>query len=262
MLRLSSSLHRHVARVRAAEAHRHAEALRRAHDDVGAPLARGPEQREREQVGGGDHEAALRVHGRGERRGSRAPRRRRRGTAPAPRTPPRPRAAPRASPAPRCPAARRACAPRRSSAAARRRRRRTPSPRAFAERCAQRHRLGRGGGLVEHRRVGDGHAGEVGDHRLEVEQRLEAALRDLRLVGRVGRVPGGVLEHVAQDHAGRVGAVVALADVRLAAPGSSRRGGASRRAPRPRSSRGAASSAPCGGSRRGTTASISASSEP
>ena len=41
--------------------------------------------------------------------------------------------------------------------------------------------------------------GQVGDHRLEVEQRLEPALADLGLVGRVGGVPGRVLQHVALD---------------------------------------------------------------
>ncbi len=39
--------------------------------------------------------------------------------------------------------------------------------------------------------------------------------RNLGLVGRVGGVPGGVFQDVAQDHAGRVGAVVALADEAL-----------------------------------------------
>ena len=42
--------------------------------------------------------------------------------------------------------------------------------------------------------------GEVGDHGLEVQQRLEPALADLRLVRRVGGVPGRVLQHVAPDH--------------------------------------------------------------
>ncbi len=54
----------------------------------------------------------------------------------------------------------------------------------------QGHRLGGRGGLVEHGGVGDLHAGEVAHHRLEVEERLEPALADLGLVGRVGRVPG------------------------------------------------------------------------
>ena len=76
----------------------------------------------------------------------------------------------------------------------------------------ERHRLGSRGGLVEQGGAGHGKGREVLDHRLEVEQRLEAALRDLRLVRRVRRVPGRVLEDVARDHAGRVRAVVAQPD--------------------------------------------------
>ena len=75
-----------------------------------------------------------------------------------------------------------------------------------------RHRLGGGGGLVEQRGVGDVEPGQAGDHRLEVEQRLQPSLADLRLVRRVGGVPGRVLEHVATDHGRRVGAVVAHPD--------------------------------------------------
>ncbi len=76
------------------------------------------------------------------------------------------------------------------------------------------HRLGRRGALVEQRGIGDFEAGHVDDHLLEVQQRLEAALAHLRLVGRVGGVPAGVLQHVAQDDLGRDGAVVAHADHR------------------------------------------------
>ena len=47
--------------VRAAVAQRHAEALRGADDDVGAPLPRRDEQHQREQIGGDRHERALRV---------------------------------------------------------------------------------------------------------------------------------------------------------------------------------------------------------
>ena len=64
---------------------------------------------------------------------------------------------------------------------------------------AEGHRLGGGGGLVEQRGIGDVERGEVGDHRLIVEERLEPALADLGLVGGVGGVPGGVLEDVALD---------------------------------------------------------------
>jgi hypothetical protein len=79
----------------------------------------------------------------------------------------------------------------------------------------ERDGLGDRGRLVEQRRVGDRQPGEVGDHRLEGDQRLEAALADLRLVGRVGRVPGGRLEHVAADDGGRVGAVVAVPELTI-----------------------------------------------
>ena len=64
-VRLYSSRVARNAGVRAAEAERHAEALRRADDDVGAHLARRREQREREQVGGDrDQRAARRARAR------------------------------------------------------------------------------------------------------------------------------------------------------------------------------------------------------
>ena len=47
-----------------------------------------------------------------------------------------------------------------------------------------RHRFGGGGAFVEQRRRRDLHPGEIADHRLEVQQRLEAPLRDLGLVRR------------------------------------------------------------------------------
>ena len=70
------------------------------------------------------------------------------------------------------------------------------------------HGLSGGGGLVEEGRVGHGETGEIGDHGLVVEQRLEAALRDLRLVRGVLRVPRRVLHEVAQHDARDVRAVV------------------------------------------------------
>ena len=96
----------------------------------------------------------------------------------------------------------------RQSASARKRR----AAVAARDPAGQGHRLGRGRGLVEQRRVGDVEPGQVADHRLEVQQRLEAALGDLRLVGRVRGVPGRVLQHVPADDRGRDRAVVAEAD--------------------------------------------------
>ena len=78
----------------------------------------------------------------------------------------------------------------------------------------QRHRLGGRGRLVQQRCPGDRQRGQVGDGRLEGEQRLQPALRDFRLVGGVGRVPGRVLQHVAADHRRGDGRVVAQADHR------------------------------------------------
>mmetsp|Transcript_6016 Transcript_6016/g.23375 ORF Transcript_6016/g.23375 Transcript_6016/m.23375 type:complete len:875 (+) Transcript_6016:760-3384(+) len=82
----------------------------------------------------------------------------------------------------------------------------------LGDRNAHVHGLGGCGCLVQERGVGDLHAGEVGHHRLEVQQHLQAALRDLRLVGRVGRVPARILQHVAQHHGRRDGLVVSHAD--------------------------------------------------
>ena len=76
----------------------------------------------------------------------------------------------------------------------------------------QRHRLGGGGALVQHRGVGHLEAGQVGDHGLEVQQRLEPALADLRLVRGVGGVPGRVLHDAAQQHRRGQRVVIPLAD--------------------------------------------------
>ena len=127
----------------------------------------------------------------------------------------------------RCRAARRARAGRRWSAGSTRSLTRNAAPPARRLRrrlhaVQQRHRFGGGRGLVEQRRVGDLHPGQVADHRLEVEQRLEPALRDLRLIRRVGRVPARVLHHHPQDHAGRDGVVVARGRCRSGTPGCAR----------------------------------------
>ncbi|KAK1244515.1 hypothetical protein MKX07_003314 [Trichoderma sp. CBMAI-0711] len=73
------------------------------------------------------------------------------------------------------------------------------------------HGLAGGGALVEQAGIGHGQARQVGHHGLKVEQRLEAALADLGLVGRVAGVPGRVLEHVALDDGRDLDGVVATA---------------------------------------------------
>ena len=56
----------HVTGGGTAEAHRGAEALGRTHGDVGAPFARGFEERQRQQVGGDRDQCPLGVGGSGE----------------------------------------------------------------------------------------------------------------------------------------------------------------------------------------------------
>ena len=216
MARLWASLGGEEGGVRAAIAHGHAEALGRAEDDVGAQLAGRGEQGQRQEVGGDDGEAALRLDG-GDRRGAgRGSRRRCRDTG---------QQGAEHGPGPSSSAqrvaddqldaqmARRGCAARPGSADGSRVDEEAVGLVA-ADPVRHGHGLGGGGGLVEQRGVGQLHAGEVDHHLLEVEQGLEPALADLGLVGRVGRVPAGVLQHVAQDHRRGVGAVIAHADQR------------------------------------------------
>ncbi len=54
---------RQIAGMRAAEAHRHAEALRRTHHDVGAHLARRRQQRQRQRIGADDDQRVCFVRG-------------------------------------------------------------------------------------------------------------------------------------------------------------------------------------------------------
>ena len=55
------------------------------------------------------------------------------------------------------------------------------------------HRLGRRRRAVVHRGIRHFHAGQHGDLSLELEQRLQRALRDLGLVWRIGRQELGTL---------------------------------------------------------------------
>ena len=70
------------------------------------------------------------------------------------------------------------------------------------------------GRFIQQRRIGDRHAGEFADKRLEIEQHLQPALADFRLVGRIGRVPGRVFEHVALDDCRYAAPEITLADER------------------------------------------------
>ena len=74
------------------------------------------------------------------------------------------------------------------------------------------HHLAGGGGIVEHGGVGQRHGGERRNHRLVVEEGFNTALRNLGLIGGVGGVPAGVLEHVAQNHGRGIGVVMAHSD--------------------------------------------------
>jgi len=56
------------------------------------------------------------------------------------------------------------------------------------------HRLGSCRSLIQKGCVGYFHARQIDDHRLIVQQRLEAPLGNLCLIGRVLRVPGWILQ--------------------------------------------------------------------
>ena len=203
--------------MRSAEADRYAEALRRAHDDVGPPFAGRCQQRQRKKIGGGDDVPAARPDRRGERAivahvavrtGTLQQHAERVGH----------RHVVRATV--------------RHVDAQRRRARADDVDRlrkhiigdektralARADPPHQRHRFGGGRGFVEHRCVGDRHAGQIANHRLKVDERLESPLRDLRLVRRIRRVPRGILEDVPRDHRGRMRAIIALSDERFRDP--------------------------------------------
>ena len=83
---------------------------------------------------------------------------------------------------------------------------------ALADAFGHGHRFCGGGRFIEQRGVGQIHAGQVQNHLLEGQQGFEAALRDFRLVRRVGGVPARILQHVAGDDIGCQRVVVAEAD--------------------------------------------------
>ena len=209
---LESGPHRHEARMRAAEAEGHAESLRGADDDVSAQLARRREERQCEQVRRHDGEGTALVRRRDD--GGEVAH--------------APGGAGVADQDARHAVGRQVAVEIGDDERdAERLRSRAQDRKGLRVRVGvdhdhggtrlrraqrERHRLRSRRGLVEQGGARDGKGRQVLDHRLEVEQRLEAPLGDLRLVGRVRRVPGRVLEDVAGDHAGRVRAVVAEPD--------------------------------------------------
>ncbi|TLD44182.1 MAG: hypothetical protein FAZ92_03561 [Accumulibacter sp.] len=85
----------------------------------------------------------------------------------------------------------------------------------LADAARHAHRFGGRGRLVEQRSIGEFEAGEVDHHLLVIEQRLQPSLREFGLVGRIGGVPAGVLEDVAQHDRWRHAVGVAHADQRM-----------------------------------------------
>ncbi len=79
---------------------------------------------------------------------------------------------------------------------------------------AHAHGLGGGGGFVEERGVGQWQPGEIGHHCLKDQQRFQAALGNLGLVGGVLGIPTGVLENAALDDPGHDDAGIAHAQPR------------------------------------------------
>ena len=76
----------------------------------------------------------------------------------------------------------------------------------------QRHGFRHRGRLIQQRRIGNRQAGQIRHHGLEIHQGFQAPLRDFRLIGRVGCVPAGIFQDVAQDHRRRQRAVIAKPD--------------------------------------------------
>ncbi len=75
-----------------------------------------------------------------------------------------------------------------------------------------RHGFGCCRSFIQQGRIGDFHAGQVDDHLLVIQQCLQAALADFRLIGGIGRVPAWIFQNIPQDDRWRDGAVIAHAD--------------------------------------------------
>jgi hypothetical protein len=76
----------------------------------------------------------------------------------------------------------------------------------------QRHPFRRRGRLIEQRGVGQVQPGKIDGQLLEIQQRLQTALSDFRLIGGIGGIPTRILQHVTQDYRRRDGAVITHAD--------------------------------------------------
>ena len=83
---------------------------------------------------------------------------------------------------------------------------------ALAHPEAHGHRFGGSGGFIQQRGIGDRQPGELADQRLEIEQGLQPALGNLRLIRGVGGVPSRVLQHLTLDQSGGDRAVIPQAD--------------------------------------------------
>ena len=84
----------------------------------------------------------------------------------------------------------------------------------FAYSTAKGHRLCRSRRLIQKRSIGNLHTGQIHDHGLKIEQRLKAALRNFRLIGRVGGIPAWILQYLAQNDARRDAIIIPHADHR------------------------------------------------
>ena len=189
-------------RVRTAVAQRHAESLRVAVDDVGAHFAGRRQQGQAEQIrSDGDQAPAMRFASMKARRSCTAPDSSGVCTSAPKKVPYRTalRQSPTTNSMPRGSAR-----VRRTSMVCGKHESATKNFVAFEFDAMQHgHRLGGRRRFIEQRRVGDFHAGQIADHGLEIEQAFESPLRQFGLIRRVGRVPAGIFEHVAQDDAGR-----------------------------------------------------------
>src|SRR5262249_27963353 len=81
-------------------------------------------------------------------------------------------------------------------------------------RITKRHCFAGGGCFVQQGCIRNIERRQIYDHLLEIEQRLEPALRELRLVGCVSSVPPWVLKNVSLDDGRRDAIRIAAADER------------------------------------------------